>query len=173
ERFYPHLLTTIVGRKWLLTYEMKLAIVKCMNLPDCLSALGIAISKAIEKGMQDGLPAGITRGKEGRVLTDVAAYNPSAVRGSCFPSRSLNLYAPFPSASVTSYASCIAASSVLSSKRSRLISKASLFCTRSISVVLSVGMPISARMTTYVLYVKENGVSQLLDFIIVWCTHST
>ncbi|GKC62969.1 gypsy type transposase, partial [Tanacetum coccineum] len=48
EKFYPHLLTTIAGR-----------------------------SKAIEKGMQDGLAAGITHGKEGRVLTDVAAYNPS------------------------------------------------------------------------------------------------
>ncbi|GJY03878.1 hypothetical protein Tco_0369818 [Tanacetum coccineum] len=34
--------------------------------------------KAIEKGMQDGLAAGITHGQEGRVLTDVVAYNPSA-----------------------------------------------------------------------------------------------
>ncbi|GJT08878.1 hypothetical protein Tco_0843340 [Tanacetum coccineum] len=32
---------------------------------------------AIEKGMKEGLSAGITHGKEGRVLTDVAAYNPS------------------------------------------------------------------------------------------------
>ncbi|GKF33401.1 hypothetical protein Tco_0106601, partial [Tanacetum coccineum] len=51
ERFYPHLLTTISGP---------------------------AIGKAIEKGMQDGLAAGITHGKEGRELTDVAAHNPSA-----------------------------------------------------------------------------------------------
>ncbi|GKC44721.1 hypothetical protein Tco_1062443 [Tanacetum coccineum] len=34
--------------------------------------------EAIEKGMQDGLSAGITHGKEGRVLMDVAAHNPSA-----------------------------------------------------------------------------------------------
>ncbi|GKB89021.1 hypothetical protein Tco_0961293, partial [Tanacetum coccineum] len=33
---------------------------------------------AIEKGMQDGLSAGITHGTEGRALTDLAAYNPSA-----------------------------------------------------------------------------------------------
>ncbi|GJY03020.1 hypothetical protein Tco_0361172 [Tanacetum coccineum] len=33
---------------------------------------------AIEKGMQDELSTGITHGKEGRVLTDVAAHNPSA-----------------------------------------------------------------------------------------------
>nr|GEU84025.1 RNA-directed DNA polymerase, eukaryota, reverse transcriptase zinc-binding domain protein [Tanacetum cinerariifolium] len=51
--------------------------------------------------------------------------------------------------------------------RSKLISKASLFPTRSTFVVLSVGMPISAGMTASVLYVNENGVSLLLDFIIV------
>nr|GEX64796.1 hypothetical protein [Tanacetum cinerariifolium] len=35
-------------------------------------------SKAIEKGMQDGLAAGIIHGREGRVLTDVDAHNPAA-----------------------------------------------------------------------------------------------
>nr|GEV37902.1 hypothetical protein [Tanacetum cinerariifolium] len=48
------------------------------NLVDQLSTLGVAIGKAVEKGMQDGLSAGITHGAKGRVLTDVAAYNPSA-----------------------------------------------------------------------------------------------
>ncbi|GJV01529.1 hypothetical protein Tco_1335098 [Tanacetum coccineum] len=52
EKLYPHLLTTIAGRRWLLTYGVKLAIVK--------------------------LAAGITHGQEGRVLTDIAAFNPSA-----------------------------------------------------------------------------------------------
>ncbi|GJS00799.1 hypothetical protein Tco_0317307 [Tanacetum coccineum] len=63
---------------WLLTHGMKLAIVKCLNSPEYLSALRAAIGKAIEKGMQDGLSVGITHGKKGRVLTDVAAYNPFA-----------------------------------------------------------------------------------------------
>nr|GFC27982.1 hypothetical protein [Tanacetum cinerariifolium] len=65
EKLYPHLLTTIFGRKWLPTHSMELAIAN-------------SIGKAIEKGMQDGLSAGITHGKEGRVLSDVSAYNPSA-----------------------------------------------------------------------------------------------
>ncbi|GJX63006.1 hypothetical protein Tco_0295906 [Tanacetum coccineum] len=77
EKFYPHLLTTITGRRWLLTYGMKLAIVKCLHSLDYMSALGVAISKAIEKGMQDGLAVRITHGQEGRVLTDVTAFNPS------------------------------------------------------------------------------------------------
>nr|GEV88825.1 putative transposase (putative), gypsy type [Tanacetum cinerariifolium] len=78
DKFYPHLLTTISGRRWLLTHDIKLAIVKCLNSTEYLSALGAAISKAVEKGMQEGLSAGITHGAEGRKLADVAAYNPSA-----------------------------------------------------------------------------------------------
>nr|GEX35760.1 hypothetical protein [Tanacetum cinerariifolium] len=43
-----------------------------------LAALGEAIGRAIDKGMQDGLAAGIDHGKLGRGLVDVATYNPSA-----------------------------------------------------------------------------------------------
>ncbi|GJS53343.1 hypothetical protein Tco_0626705 [Tanacetum coccineum] len=78
ERFYPHLLTKIFDRRWLLTYGMKLAIAKCLNSLEYLSALGVAISKAIKKGMQDRLSVGITHGTESRALTDVVTYNPSA-----------------------------------------------------------------------------------------------
>ncbi|GKE56851.1 hypothetical protein Tco_1496036 [Tanacetum coccineum] len=78
DKFYPHLLTTIAGRRWLFTHDMKLAIVKCLHSPEYLSALGATISKAIAKGMQDGLATGITHGQECRVLIDVAAFNPSA-----------------------------------------------------------------------------------------------
>nr|GFC35778.1 hypothetical protein [Tanacetum cinerariifolium] len=64
EKIYPHLLTTISGRWWLLTYSMELAVAKCLNSTEYLSALGAAISKAIEKGMQEGLSARITHGAE-------------------------------------------------------------------------------------------------------------
>ncbi|GJU99668.1 hypothetical protein Tco_1328939 [Tanacetum coccineum] len=78
EKFYPHLLTTIFGRRWLLTHGIELAIAKCLNSTEYMSVLGAAIGKAVEKGMQEGLSAGITHSAEGRKLTDVAAYNPSA-----------------------------------------------------------------------------------------------
>nr|GEX42963.1 cold-regulated 47 [Tanacetum cinerariifolium] len=78
EKFYLHLLTTIFGRRWLLTYGMELAVVKCLNSTEYLSALGAAISKTVENGMQEGLSTRITHGAEGRKLVDVAAYNPSA-----------------------------------------------------------------------------------------------
>ncbi|GJS77895.1 hypothetical protein Tco_0727776 [Tanacetum coccineum] len=64
-----------------------------------------------------------------------------------FPLRSLSLYAPLPNASVTSYGPS--------------------------HLVLKVGMPISTGITASVPYVSENGVSLLLDLIIVRCAHKT
>nr|GEY33076.1 hypothetical protein [Tanacetum cinerariifolium] len=61
----------------------------------------------------------------------------------------------------------IVSCSILSSSRSRLISKASSLCVMYLSAVLNVGMPIFAGMTASILYVSENGVSSLLDLIIV------
>ncbi|GJU33357.1 hypothetical protein Tco_1176946 [Tanacetum coccineum] len=78
ERFYPHLLNTISGRRWLLTHGLKLFLVKCLNSSEYLTALGAAICHAIKKGMQSGLAADIDHGREGRSLADVAAYNPDA-----------------------------------------------------------------------------------------------
>nr|GEZ36560.1 putative transposase (putative), gypsy type [Tanacetum cinerariifolium] len=52
EKFYPHILTSIFGRRWLLTRVLKLAVVKCLNSPKYLTASGSTISRAIKKGMQ-------------------------------------------------------------------------------------------------------------------------
>nr|GEV62819.1 hypothetical protein [Tanacetum cinerariifolium] len=71
-------LTTISGRRWLLTHGLKLTVVKCLNSQECLSALGAAISRAIEKGIQDGLSVDIDHGKACRSLADVVAYNLAA-----------------------------------------------------------------------------------------------
>ncbi|GJW02464.1 hypothetical protein Tco_1561320 [Tanacetum coccineum] len=70
ERFYPHLLTTIIRRRWLLTHGIKLAIAKCLHSPEYLSALGGVFSRAIKKGMQDGLAAGITHGQEAELKSN-------------------------------------------------------------------------------------------------------
>nr|GEX07145.1 hypothetical protein [Tanacetum cinerariifolium] len=75
EKFYPYLITTISGWRWLLTYALKLDVVKYLNSPEYLTILGSAISRAIKKGMQSGLSSGIDHGKAGRSLEDVVAYN--------------------------------------------------------------------------------------------------
>nr|GEV31637.1 retrovirus-related Pol polyprotein from transposon TNT 1-94 [Tanacetum cinerariifolium] len=84
------------------------------------------------------------------------------------------LYAPFLNASVTSYGpshldpSLPPSSAWLASLFwSKLISKASSVFTMSTFTVLKVGMPISTGITASVPYVSENGVSSLLDLIIV------
>ncbi|GJR32232.1 hypothetical protein Tco_1108464 [Tanacetum coccineum] len=53
ERFYPHLLTTISGRRWLLTHGLELAIAKCLNSTEYLSALGAAIGKDVWNGVSN------------------------------------------------------------------------------------------------------------------------
>ncbi|GJU17153.1 hypothetical protein Tco_1145119 [Tanacetum coccineum] len=78
ESFHPHLLNVIAGRRWLLTHGMKLLLVKCLNSNEYMEALGHAFGRAIEKGMQEGLAAGIEHGQAGRCLTDLEAYIPSA-----------------------------------------------------------------------------------------------
>nr|GEV90635.1 dynein regulator LIS1 [Tanacetum cinerariifolium] len=75
EKFYPHLLTTIFGRRWLLTHGLML---KLLGSQDYLLALGAVISHAIEKGMHDGLSTSIDHRKAGRSLADIVAYNPAA-----------------------------------------------------------------------------------------------
>ncbi|GKG10947.1 hypothetical protein Tco_0342347, partial [Tanacetum coccineum] len=62
-----------------------------------------------------------------------------------FPLQSLSLYAPFPSDSLTSYG----------------------------PFDQGAGMPSSVGMTASVSYVSENGVSPLLDLIIVRWAHRT
>nr|GFA57530.1 hypothetical protein [Tanacetum cinerariifolium] len=77
EKFYPYLLTTISGQRWLLTHGVKLFVVKFLNSQECLSTLGAMISRAIEKGMQDGLLASISHRKAGRSLANIVSYNPA------------------------------------------------------------------------------------------------
>ncbi|GKA20391.1 hypothetical protein Tco_0700380 [Tanacetum coccineum] len=78
EEFYPCFLTTIDGRRWILSHDVKLVIVKCLQSPKYMAALGGAIGRAIDKGMQDRLMAGIKHGKAGRSPNVISAYNPAA-----------------------------------------------------------------------------------------------
>ncbi|GKB74077.1 hypothetical protein Tco_0935489 [Tanacetum coccineum] len=74
EEFYPRFLTTISGRRWFLSHGLKLVILKCLQSPEYLQALGQAIGCAVNKGI--GLKAGIDHGKVERDLSMVEAYDP-------------------------------------------------------------------------------------------------
>ncbi|GJY07478.1 hypothetical protein Tco_0374532 [Tanacetum coccineum] len=78
KEFYPRFLKTIARRRWILSRGVKLAVVKCLHSPEYMAALGGAIGHAIDKGMQDGLVAGIENGKARRNPDVISIYNPSA-----------------------------------------------------------------------------------------------
>nr|GFB58687.1 hypothetical protein [Tanacetum cinerariifolium] len=77
EEFYPRFLTTIAGRRWIISRGFRLAVMRCLQSLEYVAALGAAIGLAIDKGMQTGLVAGIGHEKAGRGLEEVAAYDPS------------------------------------------------------------------------------------------------
>nr|GEU75859.1 ankyrin repeat family protein [Tanacetum cinerariifolium] len=286
--FYPRYLTTIVGRRWILSRGVRLVLAKCLVSPEYLYTMGEAIGRDIDKVIQDGLIAGIEHGRAKRSITDVVAFNPfvegdyvaaiNALRDVNFPllaqleankgssmadimdllllegpaanafeashrqpspeqlmvlihrledqviiretpldfslevahnhvqrvrgdatSRRLSLtdsilplMEPLSARSLTGEASSSAVlatavttalsttfsqtdpvPSVLSTERSKLIPKASSFLIISTFAVLQVGMPISTRITASVPYVSENGVSLLIDLVMVRCAHKT
>nr|GEV11031.1 hypothetical protein [Tanacetum cinerariifolium] len=78
KEFYPHFLTTIAERRWILGRSLKLMVMNFRQYPKYLVALGGAIGRAIDKGMQDGLAVSIDHEKAGRGLVDIAAYDPFA-----------------------------------------------------------------------------------------------
>ncbi|GJT44305.1 hypothetical protein Tco_0953020 [Tanacetum coccineum] len=69
KEFHFRLLTTISGRRWFLSHGLKLVILKFLQSPEYLQALGQAIGCVVNKGIQDGLKVGIDHGKAGRDLS--------------------------------------------------------------------------------------------------------
>nr|GEU55055.1 hypothetical protein [Tanacetum cinerariifolium] len=78
EDSYPRFPTTISGRRWILTHGINLVLLKCLKSSEYLEALGQAIGCAVNKGIHDGLKAGVDHGKDGRDLSVIEAYDPSA-----------------------------------------------------------------------------------------------
>ncbi|GJX10794.1 putative gypsy type transposase [Tanacetum coccineum] len=80
--FYPTYLTTLAGRRWLLTHGIQLALLKCLKSPKYQGTLGHALGRAVDFGMQEGLEAGYEHGTAGINLSAVDAYNPEVARAS-------------------------------------------------------------------------------------------
>ncbi|GJZ60817.1 hypothetical protein Tco_0616633, partial [Tanacetum coccineum] len=80
--FYPAYLTTLAGKRWLLTHGIQLAFLKCLKSLEYQGTLGHALGRAVDFGMQEGLEAGYEHGTAGRNLSVVDAYNPEAAKAS-------------------------------------------------------------------------------------------
>ncbi|GJY18154.1 hypothetical protein Tco_0389645 [Tanacetum coccineum] len=80
--FYPTYLTTLAGRRWLLTQGIQLALLKCLKSPEYKGTLGHDLDRAVEFGMQEGLEVGYKHGTAVINLFAVDAYNPKVARAS-------------------------------------------------------------------------------------------
>ncbi|GKC76866.1 hypothetical protein Tco_1127640, partial [Tanacetum coccineum] len=73
--FSPTYLTLLAEKRWLLTHEIQLALLKCLKSSKYEGILSLALGRAIDFGMQEGLEAGHKHRVAGRSLSVVDAYN--------------------------------------------------------------------------------------------------
>nr|GEV15141.1 putative receptor-like protein kinase At4g00960 [Tanacetum cinerariifolium] len=78
EELYPHMLTAIAGRLWVIGHGLRLAVMKCAKSIELRQAFTNVVSAGIAKGMSEILAHGIEHGKAGRGLEVVEAYDPEA-----------------------------------------------------------------------------------------------
>nr|GEU56606.1 hypothetical protein [Tanacetum cinerariifolium] len=75
EELYPHMLTAIAGRKWMIGRGMRLAVMKCGESVKLRQAFADVVSARIAKGMSEGLKHEAC--KEEMLLADAIAANVS------------------------------------------------------------------------------------------------
>ncbi|GKD29070.1 hypothetical protein Tco_1239848, partial [Tanacetum coccineum] len=75
EELYPHMLTAIAGRRWVIGYGLRLAVMKCVESAELRQAFADMVSAGITKGMSEGLKHGVEHGKASLDLEVIEAYD--------------------------------------------------------------------------------------------------
>ncbi|GKC05424.1 hypothetical protein Tco_0997034 [Tanacetum coccineum] len=75
---YPHMLTAIAGRRWVIGHGLRLAIMKCAESTELRQAFADVVSAGIVKGMSEGLKYGVEHREAKLDLTAIEAYDPEA-----------------------------------------------------------------------------------------------
>nr|GFA55656.1 hypothetical protein [Tanacetum cinerariifolium] len=78
EELYPHMLTAIAGRRWVIGHGLRLAAMKCGESLDMRHAFADVVSAGIAKGMSEGLRHGVEHGQAQRNVESIEAYDPEA-----------------------------------------------------------------------------------------------
>nr|GFD11603.1 transposase (putative), gypsy type [Tanacetum cinerariifolium] len=78
EELYPHMLTAIVGRRWMIGRGLSLAVMKCGESTELRQAFANVVSAGIDKGMSKGLKHGVEHGHAKLDLEAIEAYDPKA-----------------------------------------------------------------------------------------------
>nr|GEY20301.1 hypothetical protein [Tanacetum cinerariifolium] len=63
EEIYPHMLTAIVGHRWVIGHGLRLAIMKCDESLEMKQAFADVVSARVAKGMSEGLKHGVEHGQ--------------------------------------------------------------------------------------------------------------
>ncbi|GJS16349.1 hypothetical protein Tco_0410821 [Tanacetum coccineum] len=78
EELYPHMLTAIAGRQWVIGHGLHLDVIKCAESMELRQVFVNVVSTGIAKGMSEGLKHGVEHGKAKLDLAAVEAYDPEA-----------------------------------------------------------------------------------------------
>nr|GEU49519.1 hypothetical protein [Tanacetum cinerariifolium] len=78
EELYPHMLTTIAGRRWVIGHGLRLAMMKCGESLEMRQAFADVVSAGIAKGMSEGLRHGVEHGQARLNVESIEAYDPKA-----------------------------------------------------------------------------------------------
>ncbi|GJR04201.1 hypothetical protein Tco_0527185 [Tanacetum coccineum] len=75
EELYPYMFTAIAGRRWVIGYGLRLAVMKCAESTDLRQAFANVVSAGIAKGMSEGLKHGVEHGKAQLELEVIETYD--------------------------------------------------------------------------------------------------
>nr|GFA22529.1 reverse transcriptase domain-containing protein [Tanacetum cinerariifolium] len=78
EELYPHMLTAIAGRRWVVGHGLRLAMMKCAKSLEMRQAFVDVVSAGVTKGMSEGLKHGIEHGQAQLTVKSIEAYDPEA-----------------------------------------------------------------------------------------------
>ncbi|GKB07680.1 hypothetical protein Tco_0835964 [Tanacetum coccineum] len=78
EELYLHMLTVIVGRRWVIGHDLRLAMLKCAESLELKQTFANVVSIGITKGFCDGLKYRVEQGEAKLDLAMVEGYDPEA-----------------------------------------------------------------------------------------------
>nr|GFB12555.1 hypothetical protein [Tanacetum cinerariifolium] len=79
EELYPHMLTAIVGRRWVIRHGLRLAMMKCAESLEMRQTFADVVSAEVAKGMSEGLKHGVKHGHAQRTVESLEAYDPEGL----------------------------------------------------------------------------------------------
>nr|GEY94135.1 hypothetical protein [Tanacetum cinerariifolium] len=78
EELYPHMLTAIAGRRWVIGHGLRLAMMKCAESLEIRQAFADVVSAGVAKGMSEGMKHGVEHGHAQLKVESIEAYDPEA-----------------------------------------------------------------------------------------------